>query len=117
MFALLTSIWLSAGPISKASAIEQNFCTNYWAAPYGQAGDRCKSTVRAFLGGVWVYSHEHSACVDALNTSEGLVTSWHCTFGPEGEQFLYLGYERNLKGIVRNNTTGASAHISGKEIW
>jgi hypothetical protein len=109
---------LSTGSITAASASTENFCTGYNAAPYGQSGDRCSAGGSLQnLGGASVYSKEHSGCVDALNSSGNLVASWSCTAGAEHSAEAYFGFSQPLRGIVRNNTTGASTHLNGTQVW
>lgn len=68
-------------------------------------------------GIVWGYGQEHSACVNALDGGGALVTSWNCTPGPNTWTYVSFDFSRWLRGIVRNNTTGASTHIMGKMLW
>jgi len=102
-----------AGPVSNANA--QNFCTYVWVKPYGQQpGDRCTADTWAWLFSVSVKAYEHSGCVDAVDVYYNLVRSWTCTAGPETT--LWINFPLNeipRKGIIRNNTTGSGAHLSG----
>lgn len=101
-----------AGPIQEADA--EVFCEYVWVKPYGQPGDRCTSPTWAWLGTVSVKTYEHSGCVDAVDVYYNLVRSWTCTSGPEGSTLIYFGYnEIPRKGIIRNNTTGSGAHLTG----
>jgi hypothetical protein len=103
---------LSIGPISNASA--EPFCSNYWSAPYGQAGDRCTAPTWIWVYGVTVEAKEHSGCVDAVDVYNNPVQAWTCTPGPN--EFTWIFFPPNTiprKGIVRNNATKANTHLYG----
>jgi hypothetical protein len=119
--ALLTAIAASvamcfslAGPASKANA--EPFCSYVWVKPYGQPGDRCTADTWRWLFSVLVRTYEHSGCVDAVDVYYNLVRSWTCTAGPESLASInfYLN-EIPRKGIIRNNTTGSGAHLTGNQ--
>lgn len=101
-----------AGPIPKADA--EPFCTYTWVKPYGQPGDRCTASTWMWIYGVTVETYEHSGCVDAVDVYYNLVRSWTCTPGPESFTWIFFGCDHvPRKGIIRNNTTGSGAHLSG----
>lgn len=102
------------GPAPKANA--ENFCTYVWVAPYGQPGDRCTASTWMWIYGVTVQSYEHSGCADAVDVYYNLVRSWVCSAGPESINWVFFSpNEIPRKGIIRNNTTGSGAHLSGAQ--
>jgi hypothetical protein len=106
---------VAAAPAADAS---QNFCSSYYAAPYGQNGDRCVAPDPAqYLGVVYVGSGEHSGCANALTNSGALKSGWVCTPGSDGEALHYFGFDEALRGIIRNNTTGGWTHLWGNQNW
>jgi hypothetical protein len=114
---LLFALWAVSGPIANASAGSAEFCGGYLAAPYGQNGDRCSDPNFHLLNGVSGKGGNHSACVDALNTSGNLITSWVCSSGANVEVSLGTCCGQTLRGIVRNNTTGDTNHLWGWDIY
>jgi hypothetical protein len=101
---------------SQAKAGSENFCLNYNAAPFGQPGDRCAAGTFRYAIAITVQGWEHSVCANALNTSGNLIWSWQCTPGPNTYVTIYPG-QRYVRGIGRNNTTGAWTHLSGGQTW
>ena len=117
--ALIAILLALTGAPSMAHASSSNFCSNYYAAPYGKAGDRCNASNAQYLVGATLTTVEHSGCVDGIDNGGNLVTNWQCSAGPNGlvwMNFFPLG-GRLLRGIVRNNTTGAYTHVSGGQEW
>jgi hypothetical protein len=115
LIALILGVWLASGPIARASASVEAFCNGYLAAPYGHPGDRCAAPYgHNPFNGVTGKGGNHSACVDALDSSGNLKFSWICSSGPNEEAIMSTccGYGW-LRGIVRNNTTGDTNHLWG----
>ena len=109
---LLVATWASVGQTEKAEA--GNFCTYVFVQPYGQAGDRCAATWGGPLYGVTVESFEHSGCVATTNAGGALNSSWVCSAGPNSFNWQFYGNDGVYRrAIIRNNTTGATNHISG----
>jgi hypothetical protein len=113
--ALVAAMWLG-GPITKANATVEQFCSGYLAAPYGQNGDRCHAPAYHILNGVTGKGVNHSACVDA-EEGTSLITSWVCSSGPEVEVSLGTCCGRTLRGVVRNNTTGDTNKLWGWDFF
>lgn len=106
---------MAAGPVSKASA--ETFCSYIWAAPYGQPGDRCTASTWIWPEMVMVQAYEHSGCADAVGVYNNLVQSWLCT--PGNNQFITMWFAPEyipMKGIIRNNSTGAGTHLAGHQV-
>lgn len=108
------SLWTTSASMARAGGHEEWSC---YAAPYGSGGDRCSAANAQFLGVVHVTSVDHSGCADGLNGSGALVQSWLCTSGPGGEANASFGFSQPVRGIVRNNTTGAWNHLIGGQTW
>lgn len=94
----------------------QPFCHGYVAAPFGQPGDRCANGNFHVLNGVTGKGVQHSGCVNALNTGGALITSWVCQV-PNVEASLGTCCGQTLRGIVRNNTTGATNTLYGWDYY
>ncbi len=109
------SIWMSAGPVSKANADSGQFCWYVLAQPYGWPYDRCSASVWATTQGFEgaTVSWEHSTCIATLNAAEQLNASWVCTGGPNTVRWTSFPGGTFRRPIVRNNTTGDYTHIGG----
>jgi hypothetical protein len=113
---LIAVIWAAGGPAPSANATVQPFCQGYGAAPYGQAGDRCANGNFHVLNGVTGKGVQYSGCVNALNTGGALITSWVCQV-PNVEASLGTCCGQTLRGIVRNNNTGAANTLYGWDYY
>lgn len=108
--ALLTSAWMSVGPVSQANAVTINpFCWGVGVGPWGQcaAGFTRPLVMVAGKGG------QHSGCVNAYEFT-WLVSSWACSSTNTWAQIHYNG-ARQLQGTVRNNV-GVNNVLYG-EMW
>lgn len=114
---LLMGMWAVGGPVSSANAAVDQFCNGYLSARYGQPGDSCADPNFHLLNGVTGKGVQHSACVDALNTGGGLITSWACSSGPNVEVSMGTCCGQTLRGIVRNNTTGDTNNLYGWDFY
>jgi hypothetical protein len=112
---LIAGIWIVAGPTPSANAV-QPFCQGYVAAPYGQPGDSCANGSYHLLNGVTGKGVQHSGCVDALNTGGALIASWVCS-QPNVEASMGTCCGQQLRGIVRNNTTGDTNTLYGWDFY
>ena len=117
---LLLTAWMAAGPLASARADVKgsyNFCSNVWVKPYGQQpNDRCVSPIGGYLYSVLVQTFEHSGCVSVLNNVGNVSEAWSCT--PGGSTYASRFYVEDgiwRRGIIRNNTSGSGAHISGNQ--
>ncbi len=115
---LVSMFWLSSvgAPKAEANVIgQQNICYYKWLAPYGQQpADRCMSPIGGRLFRALVQSYEKSGCVSVYNGTGELVHSWVCSAGPNSQNDFYIPDDWTYRrGIIRNNTTGAWAHVSG----
>jgi len=110
---------LLAGMVPAAKADVQGnmyFCTQVWLQPYGQAGDRCASPLGGYLYAVTGNTVEHSGCVSVLNNIGNVSSTWACTPGGNtAVQKYFPGDGIWRRGIIRNNTTGSGAHMSGSQ--
>jgi hypothetical protein len=113
---LIAVIWAVGGPAPSANATVQPFCQGYSAAPFGQPGDSCANGTFHVLNGVTGKGVQHSGCVNALNTGGALITSWVCQV-PNVEASLGTCCGQTLRGIVRNNTTGATNTLYGWDYY
>jgi hypothetical protein len=107
--ALLTSAWMSFGPVSQANATINQFCWGAGVGPWGQcsAGFTRPLLMVAGKGG------QHSGCVNAYHGSN-LVSSWACSPTNTWTQIYYDG-SRWLHGTVKNNV-GVNNVLYG-EMW
>lgn len=120
ILALLATVWLSTGPLTRAQADVQgnmSICSYSWVAPYGQAGDKCAANLGGYLWAVSGQSYEHSACVSVLNNKGDVSSSWLCTPGSNNYTGVKWFAEDGVwrRGVLRNNTTGSGAHVSGTQ--
>jgi hypothetical protein len=113
---LIAGMWAVGGPASTANAAVEPFCQGYSAAPFGQAGDSCANGNFHVLNGVSGKGVQHSGCVNALNTGGGLIASWVCS-QPNVEASMGTCCGQTLRGIVRNNTTGAGNTLYGWDLY
>lgn len=100
---------IAAGPVANARAGAEYFCYHY-AAPYGQAGDRCYSPNARWLTWVRSYGYNASACSNAWK--DGLVTSWACNVQGAWSNSYFDG-SRFMLGVVRNNNVNGNNQIWG----
>lgn len=96
----------------RAEAWNGVFC-NGWVAPFGQNGDRCAAPQanweNTLVGG---FGRTHSMCVNAYDQYGQLHTNWSCTPGPSHTvNVWYGGGIRSVRGVARNNNTGAPNDI------
>jgi hypothetical protein len=107
--ALLTSIWMAAGPVSNANAGVGQFCWGAGVGPWGH----CTSNWGQWLTSVHGKGGQHSGCVNAYHNG-ALVSSWACS---PTNTWAFIGYNgaRWMHGTVRNNT--ASNNVLYGEMW
>lgn len=113
-------VGLFSNTVPKANAdVKGNMaiCTNSWVQPYGQAGDKCASPLGGYLWAVQGQGHERSACVSVLNNVGAVSSSWVCSPGPNSYTAIKWFAEDGIwrRGVLRNNSTGSGAHVSGTQ--
>lgn len=102
---------------ASASAVNRNFCTNSYLAPYGHGGDRCLATYGNYLYDTNLVTHERAGCIDVTYNGT-LLEPWTC--GAAGSSpasavvLWFVGDEWKIRQpIIRNNNLSYSAHFDG----
>jgi hypothetical protein len=107
--ALISGIWMSAGPVSRADAATGTYCWAYNAGPW----NICAASYGRPLVAVFGKGGQHAACTNAYELLI-LVSSWVCAGPNEWAQINFNG-TRNLAGAVKNNT--GSWNVLYGEMW
>lgn len=115
LLAILVAVsgWLLIGPVTNSYAGGENFCSEVWLQPYGQAGDRCTAPNGGYIWGVTLLTRERAGCEDIENNGV-LLASWTC-IGAANQILVYYSGNQWAHGIIRNNNLSYAGRFTASQ--